>query len=104
MDNIADKLTELLNNPEGMEKIKKMADSLLSDSKTEEKNESSGFDIDPSALMGVISALNHSAPDNRASLLLALKPHLSDERQHRVDSAVKLLKLASLLPLVKQFI
>ena len=32
-------------------------------------------------------------PDSRTELLLALKPHLSEERQRKVDKAVKLLRL-----------
>ena len=60
------------------------------------------FDIDIGALFGVISAMNSIGEDTRASLLLALKPHLSSERQKRVDNAVKLFKVIPLLPLIKQ--
>ena len=109
MDNIQDKLTELLNNPEGMAKIRQMAEGLFgntTDKKEEPHKDNSdfGFDIDPSALMGMMSALKTAPTDNRAQLLMALKPHLSAERQQRVDNAVKLLRLVPLIPLVKQFI
>ena len=105
--NIAEKLTELLNDPEGMEKIKTVASSLFAEkeSKNENKAESKSSmlpDIDPMMIMKIMSSLNNSENDNRANLLLALKPHLSKQRQERVDSAVKLLKLIPLLPLVKQ--
>ena len=107
MDNIQEKLTELLNNPDGMAKIKQIAEGLLGNN-TEPEHETSsdntGFDIDPSVLMGMISALKNAPCDNRAGLLMALKPHLSAERQQRVDNAIKLLKLVPLIPLVKQFI
>ena len=37
-----------------------------------------------------------STPDKNAALLLALKPHLGERRQLRVDKAVKLLRLYTL--------
>ena len=58
--------------------------------------------LDPLKLIGLMSALGSGADDKRAGLLLALKPHLSVERQERVDKAVKLLKIASLLPVLKE--
>ncbi|MBR5452375.1 MAG: hypothetical protein IKV36_05240 [Clostridia bacterium] len=105
--NITEKLTELLNNPEGIDKIKSVASSLFSEKENPtEKNEETAnnilSDIDPMMIMKIMSSLNNSENDNRANLLLALKPHLSKPRQERVDSAVKLLKLIPLLPLVKQ--
>lgn len=58
--------------------------------------------FDPLKMIGLISALGSGADDKRAGLLLALKPHLSKERQERVERAVKLLKIASLLPVLKE--
>ena len=114
MNDIADKLTQLLNDPEGMERIKRAAESLLSGDKKEETAAEpepsfnmSDFnmpDIDPSMIATLISTLGSAQPDGRSELLLALKPHLSAERQKRVDNAVRILKLIPLLPLVKQFI
>ncbi len=58
---------------------------------------------DLSMMMKVFSALNNNKDDDRSRLLYSLKPHLSAERQERVDKAVKLLRLAGLLPLIKDF-
>ena len=108
--NIADKLTELLNDPEGMERIKNVASSLFGGAeskqapKPEDPQASFMPNIDPMMIMQFMSTFNNNENDSRANLLLALKPHLSPQRQERVDSAVKLLKLVSLMPLVKQFI
>ena len=107
--NITEKLTELLNDPQGLERIKNVASSIFSEKenkeeKIDEPSNSILPDIDPMMIMKVMSSLNSSENDNRANLLLALKPHLSKQRQERVDSAVKLLKLVSLLPLMKQII
>ena len=57
---------------------------------------------DVSSIMRVVNLLKNSGNDSRSGLLLALKPHLSDERQKRVDKAVKILKLVSLMPILKE--
>lgn len=108
MNDIADKLTELLNDPSGMERLKKTAEELFSRSDSGEANnvEADGSplpDIDPSMLSALVKGLG-SGSDSRSELLLALKPHLSADRQKRVDNAVRLLKLIPLLPMLKQFI
>ena len=52
--------------------------------------------------MGLMSAFNNQKNDRRTELLLALKPHLSEERRERVDKAVKILKIVSILPALKE--
>lgn len=119
----ATKLSEILSDPEGLNKIKALADSLFAENKegkTPKKQPESesigdfdlgnldfggfslpdGFDI--TKIMGLMSALSNNQQDERSRLLLALKPHLSTPRQQKVDRAVKLLKLASLIPIVKE--
>lgn len=41
-------------------------------------------------------------PDRNAELLLALKPHLRSENQHKVDSAMKLSRMMSMIPFLKE--
>lgn len=60
----------------------------------------SGFDL--GAMMKILNILKTNVSDDRAQLLLALRPHLSEERRHRVDKAVKILKLVSLVPIFKE--
>lgn len=105
MDDIASKITEMLQNPDSVEQIKAMADSLFN--KSEEappKVEAQSVlgDIDIGSMMKVASILKNSACDNRSNLLLALKPHLSEERRPRVDKAIKILKLVSLIPVFRE--
>ena len=45
-------------------------------------------------IAGLLSGSQES--DNRAALLSALKPFLSEERRPKVDSAIRLLKLAKM--------
>ena len=115
MDDMAGKISELLNDPKGMEKIMNMAKALFSDdnsdtpemSPKESQNEAGNLTgllpegFDPIKLMNIFSALNSQKNDNRTALLLALKSHLSESRQEKVEKAVKLLKIATLIPLLK---
>ena len=67
------------------------------------KGDSQGGDMpDVAAIMRVVSLLKNQGNDNRSGLLMALKPHLSTERQSRVDKAVKILKLVSLMPILRE--
>ncbi len=60
-----------------------------------------GFDLSSiMALAGAFSSL--SGDDEQVRFLRALKPLLSDERKGRVDEAVRLLKLVSLLPALQE--
>lgn len=96
MDDLTEKLSALLSDPSGMEKIKNMAQSLLGSGEPEEENSSP----DIAKLLPIISKFSAAGDDNRVRLLMALKPYLSKERQARADKAVKILKAASLVPLI----
>lgn len=59
-------------------------------------------DLDPEMLIklfGMFEALNQ--PDDNERFLLALKPLLREENRAKIDSALRLMKLFSLLPLLK---
>lgn len=119
MEDLSAKLTQLLNDPEGMKQLQSMAQGLmgeggldLSSLMPQEQPKPSIPDI--SGLMGgvspdqinmmmkLMSAFNSTKEDDRTRLLMALRPHLTDKRKQRVDQAVKLLKLASVLPLINE--
>lgn len=60
----------------------------------------SGIDIGSMAkIAGLLGAAGKTSNDEK--LLLALKPLLREENRGKVDTAVRLLKLISLLPLLK---
>lgn len=111
MDDISEKLAELLNNPETLKSVREMAENILGD-KSDEKTQSHcnndsvfGNDFDPiqiGKIMSIMSKLKSSSDDNRAKLLLALKPHLSEPKREKVDTAIKLLKIFELLPLLRE--
>lgn len=113
MDDLTEKISGILNDPESMKQVRQMAESLFSSSKAEEVNKPNDLSAllggegmpDPQQLellLGLFSKLKSNNDDNTSKLLLALKPHLSGDRCERVDTAIKILKLLELLPLIKE--
>ena len=103
MDDLSEKLSALLSDPEGMNRIKSMAENLLgSQGEQPIQNKADDLDIDIGALTGILKKMKGSGADNpRINLLLALRPNLSAEKQAKVDSAVKILKLIEFAPILK---
>ena len=103
MDDISEKLSALLSDPDGMERIKSMAQNLLGNKpEPQEAPNVNDLDIDIGALTGILKKMKGTgANDSRINLLLALKPNLSPEKQARVDSAIKILKLIEFAPILK---
>lgn len=103
MDDLSEKLTGILNDPESMERVKQMAESILGGGKAEPPAPSAvtgladigdalgGEDI--GKIVSVISKMKTAENDSRVQLIYALKPHLSAERQARADIRRKILKL-----------
>ncbi len=69
----------------------------------ESRQEENPFgDIDMEAVMRMFEMFSEmNKPDKNTALLYALKPHLRDENKRKVDTAAKLLKLMTILPLLK---
>ena len=59
-----------------------------------------GIDIEAIMRMGeLMSQMNRQ--DDSTRLLLALKPHLKPENRQKVDSAMRLMKIMNILPLLR---
>ena len=59
-----------------------------------------GIDLEAIMRMGeLMSQMNRQ--DDSTRLLLALKPHLKPENRRKVDSAMKLMKIMNILPLLR---
>ena len=110
MDDIAGKLSEFLQDPEAISRLKGIAENLLggqneqNNTPTETANDSFSLpnDFDLGKIMGLMSVFKNQQQDRRSELLLALKPHLSEHRREKVDQAVKLLKIIALLPALRE--
>ena len=111
MDDVMGKIGELLSDEESVKQLSELAQMLMSDSSApEEKSEDSksdgqqqeggGFDVGSiMKLTGLLGSVSQS--DKNTELLLALRPHLKEEKQKRVDKAVKLLKVIAIWNLAK---
>lgn len=86
-----------------------------SNSQSQQNTQGLGFSNDPNAsfqsllggmdlgaMMNLASKLkDFNAEDNNTRFLLALRPLLGEEKQNKIDRAVKILKLLNLMPLIK---
>ena len=115
MDDLSSKLSQLLNDPDSMERVRQMAENILGGAGTgappppPPENTAGSGEIgsilgsnELQGIISVISRLKSVGDDSRVKLIYALKPHLSEERQRRADNAVKVLKLLDALPLLKE--
>ena len=123
MDDLMSRIQEVLSDEESMKQIQELAAMFsqggTENTQTEEKKETGteespveasdedeaeadgGFD------MGMLFKLmqlfqSDASEDKNSSLLMALKPHLSEEKQAKVDKAVKLMKLYTIWTVVKE--
>jgi hypothetical protein len=93
VDDVMGKIGELLSDEESVKQLSELAQMIMSG----DSHEGGGSTSPPpdlsglTKLSGLMGAFSQSDPN--ADLLLALKPHLGEERQKKVDKAVKLLRL-----------
>ena len=107
MDNMEDKIGNILGNPEMMQKIMAMAQALNSQPESEKaiSNEPPKEtprqtplpDFDPAILQRVMGMAKQSGVDkDQQSLLRALNPYLSRDRLRRLENAMRAAKMAKL--------
>ncbi|MBQ7726769.1 MAG: hypothetical protein IJT66_06465 [Clostridia bacterium] len=124
MDDLSATLSQILGDPKKMEQLRQAAGMLFGSSEgTPSPDPAPGFPsaqttgeppaaplsgglpewlggMDLGALASVLSRVRNT-DDDRVRLLMALRPHLSERRRARADTAIKLLKIIDLLPLLK---
>jgi len=104
MDDLSEKLSSLLNDPDSIEALKGMARSLMSSQGSEKQEDNSGMAINPSDMQKIMKVMgvlrSNSVDDSRTRLLMSLKPYVRTERQGRIEEAVKMLRLVSVLPML----
>lgn len=116
MDDLNQKISEILSDPQALEQIKGLGEMLGLNNASNESvhNKPENTDIAPKSVIGanspdmmgmvtklapIMSSLNKE--DDTTRLLFALRPFLSPQRQKKLDEAGKLLKMMKLLPLIK---
>lgn len=125
MDELSQKINALLSSPDGMAKIQSAMASLSSSMPAPSSDETdsapnlsgllamlgtntpadtspgdnTGFDLSRLAsLLPLLSGMDQE--DDNTALLKALRPHLHGEREKRLDSAIRMMKLWKFLPLL----
>ena len=108
MNELMDKLQSVLNDEESMKQVRELADMLSggetgSASPASDAQSSSVPPIDPMLLMKIQGIMSQaSKPDKNIDLLMALRPLLKDENKQKLDRIVKLFRLVSLYPAIKE--
>lgn len=110
MDDLMKKMQEVMSDPESLAQLNELAAMLqddLGDAPSDSPQQGdtacgAETDFDFTKLLQIGQMLGGTENDDRnAALLLALRPHLSTERQIRIDRAVKLLKLYTIYTMLK---
>ena len=115
MNELTEKLMELLSNSESMEKIKNLSNVITEFKKDPEESQKVSADSEEEAaakeaapieaiqaimqLMPLLSSVNKE--DDNTRLLMALRPHLSENRRAKLDKSIKMLQMLKLLPILK---
>ena len=102
MEEWEDRINQVLNDPEQMEKISHLAQSLMGggDGETPSASPLEGLGLDVGMLGRVGQLLSQETGQSRQQgLLSAMKPYLSPKRQEKLDRAMKLARLSHLAKL-----
>ena len=113
MEDIASKLTEILNNPEIMKQIKNLTgvdeekDAIQKPKEKKENIDDFGMDsLSPDMintvmkLAPILSSMNNE--DKYTSFLQSLRPLLSKSRQKKLDESSKFIKFIQIFPILKK--
>lgn len=101
MDNMEDKIGSILNNPEMMQKIMSMAQSLNGAQQQEAPSEKPSApplpDIDIGTLQKISGLAKQGNIDNhQQALLRALNPYLSHQRIQKLENAMRAARMAKI--------
>ena len=114
MGDIASQINSILNDPEMMKQIQGLSGLLGQGGGNDNNNppslpQPSNSPLDMlgadgmQTVMKLMPLLNKiKQEDDTTRLLYAIKPFLSEQRQKKLDEAVKLIRIINLVPLIKQ--
>ncbi|MBR3778612.1 MAG: hypothetical protein IKL13_02670 [Clostridia bacterium] len=114
MEDLSEKLTQLLSSPEGMSKIQSAMAALGGMMGGDEPAPAAAPDppppsapqmggIDTAAITRILPLLGQMNQENEDTrLLAALRPYLHGQRAQRLEESLRLLRLMKLLPLLQE--
>ena len=106
MDDLSEKLSSILSDPQAMKEVAALASQLGIDPPGVHREQPAP--VQPaqpeeaamlSGLLPMLGALKQD--DDTVRLLEAMRPFLSEERQKKLDKAKRLIKVLKLMPLLK---
>ncbi|GEM_PF-1802836 len=105
LDSAIDTLKDILNSPDAAQTISSMLGSFGLGDATSEKQENTELPFKPELVLKIMDAYNTIGKDgdNRVALLRAVRPFMRETRRENVDTAIKLLTLLRLMPLLDEF-
>ena len=107
MDDLTEKLSSILNDPQAMKEVAALASQLGMDMPGVHTEQPAPVVSAPkrdeaSVLSGLIPMLGAlKQDDDTVRLLEAMRPFLSEERQQKLDKAKRLIRVMKLMPLMK---
>ena len=101
-DDTMSRLSSLLSDEESVRQIAELAEMFRSGEVREDDGQESEIP-DISSLAGIAGLAGAmQQPDRNTELLNALRPHLGEERQRKLDKAVKLLRIVNIIGIAKE--
>ncbi len=105
INNLSDIISSL--SDKDIENLKQTAEQLFSSGETKSNHqEASPFQgIDPASLgkiTKIMSLMNSSSSDPRCDLIKALKPLLQDDKRHKADQVLQMMKMFQILPVINE--
>lgn len=89
-------ISKALSDPDIMSKVQGVLSSLSNKEETVAADENSSAEGNSLPIGNMLSSLRGGINDDRTRLLMAIKPFLSEKRAPYMDSAVTILKFASM--------
>lgn len=110
MDNLQDKIAEIMADPEALNQVRSLGKMLginPDESAPPPKPEPEAGELLSGEALGAITRLMPllsaaNQEDDTSRLLTALRPFLSEEKSRKLDSAKKMLRIMKLLPVLKE--
>jgi len=100
MESLEDKLGAVLNNPQMMQQIMSMAQTLGASQPSSEEHPAQAPsipDINPAAMQQIMALASQTGIDgNQKAVLRALQPYLTAQRLQKLEKAMRAAKLAGL--------